>query len=1087
MRARSSAVSSTLVTVFWSTRDWADTIAGLPVEGALPSRTVLVPNERVAHSLRRELIRAGHPHALAGTRFLTPAVAAIEVLHGIGITFRAGEESLRMARLLALFRTGLSLRHFSLDLLRSKPGWDEAFARTVLDLEGAGLRPEHLEGPEATPRLRDVAAIWRALDASAGESWTMQRVYGEANAALERKPSLWSFFGPTLAPVTGRLTAAESRFLGAIPRLTLGLLAARPVRSHYLGRIEALFGSPAADALRSTTAPRSSRSERDLIVSYLFEPPAVLADPARPRSAGPDGTVHLEEHAGVEEEIEATADWVAQQVLDGTPLEDIAVLVPAPDPLVGLVAERLQRLPWHDGSLPVHVAGGLPLASTASGARVLAVVRALRAHLSGAALSDVLPALRTASSDGRHLSRGAATDLVWSLGTVGGGPARPSGALEWASRAVEREPDLETQLALAREAADDPEGSSLARNARDLERLLADLRAVRPALEALVGVAKLLVENAPLGVLWPALHTFLDEWLLQPGEGAPAHALLNDQLTAITAEADCHALTGDEALRVIEEAIGSIRIPVGRFGEPAIYIGSVPDAAGLGFHAVRVIGLAEGHLPPMTREDPVIPDAQRIALTPPDLEGRAAIPPTAADRALEALHAFDIALRSADARIALSAPRLDIERSQREPSSVLLEAAAALGRPDSATGERIGVIPDTVAMQRDAFLPARHAALAFRQRTPLGESAWQDGVALGVLGIPARWRGSQALDLERITALLGDEEAGPLDGILGTGAAPIAVPGLSPDWPISPSKLQTLLQCPYLFLLDTLLGFEEPASAPPLREIGQPMYGGLLHRAAEEFYRVHGLAFSARQRTLKAWHVQADTVVKRVFGEFLQQYPLIGGAVRNRQRERLRADIHDLLEYDWDKATPRQFVAVERTFGRPTPVELPLGRRSLFVRGRIDRLDVEGGRTLVRDLKSGRPHPRFGKETDPAPILDIQLAVYGLVTHLLADQWQVPSRISAAYAYIGRGADERHFHDDFHQVLEPAARKWLALAADLLGGRLFPRTSNADDCTFCRFRPVCGDNAYERAARVLADGGKALARFGEMKGLEVKN
>ena len=55
--------------VIWSARHWADAIAALPTEGALPTRTVLVPREAVAHSLRRELIRSGQAAALVGTRF----------------------------------------------------------------------------------------------------------------------------------------------------------------------------------------------------------------------------------------------------------------------------------------------------------------------------------------------------------------------------------------------------------------------------------------------------------------------------------------------------------------------------------------------------------------------------------------------------------------------------------------------------------------------------------------------------------------------------------------------------------------------------------------------------------------------------------------------------------------------------------------------------------------------------------------------------------------------------------------------------------------------------------------------------------
>jgi RecB family exonuclease len=947
--------------------------------------------------------------------------------------------------------------------------------------------------PEEGARLRDIAAIWRAVDQSADRSSTGARIYLEAARLLERRPDLWPFSGATLVAVSGHIGGAEARFVRAIPGVTLALLAGRPLRTHFIVRIRALFGDAAVQGLASSTAPRPSASERDILASYLFEPPAILADPLRPRSTGPDGTVDLEEHAGVEAEIEAAADWVAKQIVDGVPVENIAVLVPALDPLAGLVAERLARLPWlapadtrtngasTDGRLPVHVAGGLPLTGTAAGARALAVVRALRTYLAGDALAEVLPALRTASPDGRHLSHGAAMDLVWSLGTAGGNAARPQGALEWAIRATDREPELEAQLDKAREAAGDPEQAGLARRARDLERLLRDLRAIRPALLALVDVTRLAIGGASLAALWPALRDFLAQWLLQPGEGAGIHALLDERLVDVVADGACGGLTGDDALRTLEEVVRSMRVPVGRFGEPAVYVGSLGGAVGLRFRAVRVIGLAEGHLPAVPREDPVIPDIVRARLGVP-ADGGLVTPPTAADHALEALHALDRVVRDAESRIALCAPHLDVERSLREPSSVILEAAAALGRPNAATGERGPVIPDAVALRRDAFLPARLAAREFRRLTPIGESAWQDGVATGALGLPVPWRSSPALDLELVTRLRDPSDAGPLDGILGADVAAIAVPGLDEEWPISPSALQTLLQCPYLFLLGNVLGFEEPASAPSQREIGQPAYGGLVHRVAEEFYRAHGERFCAREDTVDAWRARADETVERVFDEFLRAYPLVGNAVREQQRERLRHDLHELLEYDWSVGAPRRFVAVERAFGQPVPVALSGGRRVLHVRGQIDRLDVEAGAALVRDLKTGRPHPRTGKEREPNPVLDVQIAVYGLVARQLAAEWRTPTRIAAAYAYVGRGADERSWRKDFDQVLSPAAREWLQVAADLLAERSFPRTPDAEDCTYCRFRPVCGDNVYERAAQVLAGATGALTRFRALKG-----
>ena len=172
------------VKVFWNTRDWADAVAQCPWRGP-PCRTVLVPGERVAHVLRRELIRSGQGTALAGTRFLPPAAAAVEVLHEAGTVLKSGEESLRPARILSLFRAGLTLSEFPIDLLRSTPGWDEAFAKTISALEEAGLRPADLEGSGSPDRLRDVAAVWR-------ERTTPPGFPGRSSASTPRQRASWS-------------------------------------------------------------------------------------------------------------------------------------------------------------------------------------------------------------------------------------------------------------------------------------------------------------------------------------------------------------------------------------------------------------------------------------------------------------------------------------------------------------------------------------------------------------------------------------------------------------------------------------------------------------------------------------------------------------------------------------------------------------------------------------------------------------------------------------------------------------------------------------------------------------------------------
>src|SRR3990167_2059146 len=97
----------------WSLREWAEAILELKV-GTLPSRTVIVPRLRVAHALKRELVELD-PRALVGTVFVTPSLAAREVLILAGVALESGEEAIRPVRLRQWFARRPALRHFDVE------------------------------------------------------------------------------------------------------------------------------------------------------------------------------------------------------------------------------------------------------------------------------------------------------------------------------------------------------------------------------------------------------------------------------------------------------------------------------------------------------------------------------------------------------------------------------------------------------------------------------------------------------------------------------------------------------------------------------------------------------------------------------------------------------------------------------------------------------------------------------------------------------------------------------------------------------------------------------------------------------------
>jgi hypothetical protein len=1035
--------------IFQSLADQASAAAALPASGPLPIRTVLVPSERHAHALRRALLRSGRPAALGGTRFVGPLTLAQEVLAEAGRDLLPGEESLRAARLLALFQDDLPLEYFDLPLLRDTQGWPDAFAAAIGDLEGAGLSPDGL--PRTSSHWRDVSLLWKRLDAAAGRSVTGARIFLLAAEALRGGVRLAT--GPTLVTVTGRETAAEARFLRSLPEAAFALFAARPIRPRHLERVEALFGREARGALEEAPPPVASTTERDLLCRYVFAPPQTLADPSRPRSRGADGTVTLEEYAGVETEVEAAAEWVSREVLTRrTPLEDVAVLVPNPHPLAPMLASRISRLPWPAGEFPVHVAGGLPLVATAAGARVLALVRALGAFLPAGSMSDLLPCLEVKVGDRDHLPPGTALAIAWGVGTAGGSAARPEGALEWSPRVAAREAQLARMV-------DELDEEAEAREGWKLRPLLDALRAARPAIDALVSLARQVVEARPLAEIAPSLTGFLETWVRLPGKGTAVRALLGESLERATTDEVASRVRGAGAMSFIEERLGALRLATVRFGQPAVYVGTVASAAGLEFKAVRIVGLCEGALPSAVREDPVLPDRMRAEAGP--------LVPVSGDRVLAQLHSFDRALRGATARIALSVPHADAERSDREISSLLVEVGAALGRPDA---QRPEAIPDLASLQRTSFERAREDALAFRSANPISEVQWLDRAA-ATGEVPPAWAGAPCLDIGSILSLRGRVELGPADGILGDDGPLPGFPGLDPEHPISASALERLLTCPLRFLRERVLGWKEPDGAPSIREIDALSYGSMFHEAAEHFYAAHGEAFVSGKKDLARWKKVLRTFADDSFERLCGGYPLVGKGVLDKERARLVRDLEAFLDYDAGLRLSR-FVGVERAF---SGVALDAGGTPLHVRGYIDRLDVEGDHALVRDLKTGREHPRTGEEASPTPARDVQLGLYGLVTRKMAAEWGVPRKVQAAYVYAS-GPSERAFRGD-HAQLEKAAKGWLSVAAGLLTEHAFPPTSRAEDCDYCCFAPVCGAPVRERGAAGADQAEGAVAAF----------
>ncbi len=1010
----------------WTLQDWASAVEALPAPGGLPDRIVIVPNHRVAHALRRELVERNVASALVGTRFITLVQLALDLIRDAGEESPwANDRELGPVLLREAF-SQVAWARFDRNDMIDLPGWDVAFTRTLSDLEAAGVDPARLLG-SGDPHVIDVGRVYEVLRAK-GELATVGSILRRAAAVAPTVARRCT----ALAVVTGFESPAEAQLLQALPELTCLRWAVRPRRKELDRRALALFSEAPERVPASSLNAREPSSALQQLQLGLFE--SLASTKARD-----DDSVRIVNYSGVHEEVEAAAGWVVEQILEhGVPAHDIAILSATAEPYGSLLRARLSALPWPAASEPVFSARGIPLTERADGARLLIALRALREGLSRDGMAELLPILRGAEEGARVRGGSHAWGLLNAIAFHGGERANLAAGCGWG---------VAIQSARARiESAPSKTSGLEAQELRRRSELLAELSGIMPAIEALTDLLRSVLANERLGLLWERLSSFARAHLKLPPATPPAIALL-DKARLYFIGQEAREPKGCAALAWLEETLRGSVVMGGRFGAPSVYLGTLAGVRGLSFRAVRIVGLVEGAVPSAAREDPVLPDAARTALSPFLLTSR--------ERAHQQLAAFDDAVRTARQRLVLSAPRVSVQGSVRQPAAVLLDVMRVLS----------GANTDLEAQLEAAASGGRRRERSLRDRNPVSCSATLERIAHGDSSL-ARTT-NPALSLEHLRAIRDRTAPAAQDGLLGGAIPPEAIAGLSAERPISASRLSTLLACPHRYLYEHVLGYREPEGPAQTHALDLMSFGSWLHEIAEEFWRAHGAQLGLGQGELSDHTASLKTLAGERFEELRRSYPFANDTIANAAREALCDQLVKLLSLDWNHASRPSFVDVERGFGfdAPCTVETPAG--PLHLRGRIDKLDLDRGTLLVRDIKTGAGKPRRAAD-EPELGIDLQLAVYALVAKQMASAWGTPAKVGVAYIYLRSGESDRSWIGPDYARLERAAKEWLATARETLEQGAFVRTPEPNDCTYCAHKPVCASEMH-RATVVLTD------------------
>jgi CRISPR/Cas system-associated exonuclease Cas4 (RecB family) len=960
------------------------------------------------------------------------------------------------------------------------PGFARALAATLAELRLGRVDPPALEALGGAGR--DVAELARRFERELDTGRVADRAALLAIATraasagvldeLRRIPMVLldvSLATPAERDFVAALTASSPEVLVTVPAgddATLGALGA-------LGAVRPPAGGPAAPP-----------DDLGRVRRFLFAAAAPPAAPAR-------GEVRFFSAPGEGREAVEIARRVLAAARAGTPFDEMAVLLRAPELYASLLDTAFRR-----AGIPAWFARGTARPDPAGRAFLALLDCALEGlsarrfaeylslgqvpSLDAAGAPPMVPAAWTAPDDEAF---GLATGAVGAEGEPAAAPDladaddRPvvegtlrapwrweqllvesaviGGQDRWRRRLGGLAAEYHTRLARFREEEpDSPRAAAVERDARNLEHLR---RFALPVIERLAGL--------------PAQGTW-GQWIAALEALAPMVLRRPDRVLTVLAALRPLDVIGGVALAEVRDVLAAElttlaeRPPADRYGR--VFVGAIDQARGRSFEVVFLPGLAERIFPKKPREDPILLDRFRRLIAEPALAVQE-------DRGEAEKLWLRIAVGAARGAAHLSYSRIEqAEARPRVPSFYALEVLRAL------TGE----VPDPQRMEREAA-----AAGGARLAWPAPEAAADaiDEVEHDLSTLRSVLSSREGRGRARYLLELSDPLArslrtrwsrwsrrfAPADGLVRVTDATrttLAAARLGAR-AYSASALQKFAACPYQFFLSAVCRLEPRAEIAPIVELDPATRGHLFHRVQADAMRALGAEgrLPLTADAVPAARVTLDRTLDRVADEYRERLAPAIGRVWQDAVESMRADLRMWLEQTAATHDAWEPVAFELAFGLPrdpandprsVETEITVGD-GYRLRGIVDLVERrrDGTDLRVTDYKTGRDWTRRSLVVDGGQVL--QPVLYGLVVEQLFGARVAASRLyyctrngGFSERVVPLSADARGRGPDVLAVIDRAVAAGFLPAA--------PRTRA---CGFCDFRDVCGPREDERIKR----------------------
>ncbi len=947
------------------------------------------------------------------------------------------------------------------------------------------------------PANADVSAIYEAYQ----RELTQRKLYDEPGAFWEARDLLRAGQRRPLERASLLLVDGFSEFTTTQIEV-LQLLCEGVQRCVVTLSIEP-EGRPQLFAVPRRTRDRLGRSLADVadVQEEWLEPPRPASALAGLRQcvfgeadAGAledDDSVQVIGAPGVRAEAREIARRAKRLILDGTPPDEIAVVLRSMDGY-----DLAVRDAFADYGVPVEVSGKQSLGRIPA---VQAVLDILDVITGGYRRADVVKLLNSNYVDSQDLLTDGQPPTADEFESIALKANTIGGRQEWGtqlgllSRRLTREHERAQQAVIEDEDEERPrtpeainrEREAVERCGRMLNGLFALLDRVEKAATLPAAVRALGATVTTLRIVERARDDAPDlQGAARDLQGLSA--LLNGLRELGESGRELGAaevLEAGDFPSLVRELADSEAAPADpRFGG-AVQVLNVHEARQLRYRHVFVPGLTEGVFPRARRQDPFYHDDARRRLSANRVVLEARLPQQSEETFL-----FYAALSAATECVWLSYTTSDAQGQPSLRSHYLDEALSHFSKPPREDITRLSQVTVTTGAAR---CPRELAESAMQTlwREP-AETTASDGATMNAVEA-LRKTVPELLQRSTRGAAAEDERdsrrrLGKFDGVV---EAPAVQAVLRSDFgtshKYSAGQFSAYGRCPMAFFLERVLGLE--ALEDPTEEVESRDLGNIAHRTLNRFFaeRTHGRDNwrPLGSDELEAEMARMDAELAKVFAEWNAR-----GLVPHRKlwditHQQLRDDLRALLEFETKenaggKAPPRAVWANEVPYGEDADFGIGEGEDRVLVRGRIDRIDVVPGTTplqyVVLDYKTGRG----GKAGDILNGIDFQLPLYCLAAREVFEGHTIEPLYWAYYCvrrkikFAGKVPASR-IKVSIEDALEAAARYVHAYAGAIRSGwfALQPKV-----CTdYCAFKGICRYSAHRVARKEPApDAGAPL-------------